>query len=126
VKDGDENIHTANERRLTEITDVTGGKLHTGREGGREGGFRKIGKRGIGKGLCVLKDAVDGSPLYPSPWSVSIASQEKTNAFSSPLPPLALFTLASKYIGVCFGEGKKGSGGGLPQVSGCKGNLIRS
>lgn len=31
VKDGDEDIHTANERRLTEIIGPTGGKLHTGR-----------------------------------------------------------------------------------------------
>eukprot|EP00560_Eucampia_antarctica_P005943 CAMPEP_0197823576 /NCGR_PEP_ID=MMETSP1437-20131217/902_1 /TAXON_ID=49252 ORGANISM="Eucampia antarctica, Strain CCMP1452" /NCGR_SAMPLE_ID=MMETSP1437 /ASSEMBLY_ACC=CAM_ASM_001096 /LENGTH=469 /DNA_ID=CAMNT_0043422809 /DNA_START=54 /DNA_END=1463 /DNA_ORIENTATION=+ len=30
-KPGDEDIHTANERRLTEIIGVTGGKLHTGR-----------------------------------------------------------------------------------------------
>ena len=38
VKDGDEDIHTANERRLTEIIGATGGKLHTGRARGREGG----------------------------------------------------------------------------------------
>jgi len=31
VKPGDEDIHTANERRLTEIIGPTGGKLHTGR-----------------------------------------------------------------------------------------------
>mmetsp|Transcript_52740 Transcript_52740/g.58949 ORF Transcript_52740/g.58949 Transcript_52740/m.58949 type:complete len:471 (-) Transcript_52740:2295-3707(-) len=31
VKAGDEDIHTANERRLTEIIGATGGKLHTGR-----------------------------------------------------------------------------------------------
>mmetsp|Transcript_27565 Transcript_27565/g.57677 ORF Transcript_27565/g.57677 Transcript_27565/m.57677 type:complete len:469 (-) Transcript_27565:4832-6238(-) len=30
-KPGDEDIHTANERRLTEIIGATGGKLHTGR-----------------------------------------------------------------------------------------------
>jgi len=33
VKDGDEDIHTANERRLTEIIGPTGGKLHTGKAG---------------------------------------------------------------------------------------------
>jgi argininosuccinate lyase len=31
VKDGDEDIHTANERRLTEIIGPAGGKVHTGR-----------------------------------------------------------------------------------------------
>lgn len=31
IKAGDEDIHTANERRLTEIIGPTGGKLHTGR-----------------------------------------------------------------------------------------------
>jgi len=31
LKPGDEDIHTANERRLTEIVGKTGGKLHTGR-----------------------------------------------------------------------------------------------
>lgn len=31
IKAGDEDIHTANERRLTEIIGATGGKLHTGR-----------------------------------------------------------------------------------------------
>ena len=31
VKDGDEDIHTANERRLTELIGPVGGKLHTGR-----------------------------------------------------------------------------------------------
>lgn len=31
IKDGDEDIHTANERRLTEIIGAVGGKLHTGR-----------------------------------------------------------------------------------------------
>ena len=31
VKAGDEDIHTANERRLTEIVGSVGGKLHTGR-----------------------------------------------------------------------------------------------
>lgn len=31
VKPGDEDIHTANERRLTEIVGSVGGKLHTGR-----------------------------------------------------------------------------------------------
>lgn len=31
VKPGDEDIHTANERRLTELTGAVGGKLHTGR-----------------------------------------------------------------------------------------------
>jgi argininosuccinate lyase len=31
IKPGDEDIHTANERRLTEIVGTTGGKLHTGR-----------------------------------------------------------------------------------------------
>lgn len=31
VKEGDEDIHTANERRLTEIVGAVGGKLHTGR-----------------------------------------------------------------------------------------------
>jgi len=31
IKSGDEDIHTANERRLTEIIGPTGGKLHTGR-----------------------------------------------------------------------------------------------
>lgn len=31
LKPGDEDIHTANERRLTEIVGATGGKLHTGR-----------------------------------------------------------------------------------------------
>ena len=31
IKPGDEDIHTANERRLTEIIGPTGGKLHTGR-----------------------------------------------------------------------------------------------
>lgn len=31
LKSGDEDIHTANERRLTEIIGPTGGKLHTGR-----------------------------------------------------------------------------------------------
>ena len=30
-KDGDEDIHTANERRLTELIGPTGGKVHTGR-----------------------------------------------------------------------------------------------
>jgi len=31
IKQGDEDIHTANERRLTEIVGAVGGKLHTGR-----------------------------------------------------------------------------------------------
>lgn len=31
VKQGDEDIHTANERRLTEIIGPVAGKLHTGR-----------------------------------------------------------------------------------------------
>jgi argininosuccinate lyase len=31
VKDGDEDIHTANERRLTELVGKVGGKVHTGR-----------------------------------------------------------------------------------------------
>lgn len=31
VKPGDEDIHTANERRLTELVGPVGGKLHTGR-----------------------------------------------------------------------------------------------
>ena len=31
LQDGDEDIHTANERRLTELIGPTGGKLHTGR-----------------------------------------------------------------------------------------------
>jgi argininosuccinate lyase len=31
VKDGDEDIHTANERRLTELVGPVGGKVHTGR-----------------------------------------------------------------------------------------------
>ena len=31
VKSGDEDIHTANERRLTELIGPTGGKVHTGR-----------------------------------------------------------------------------------------------
>lgn len=31
VKPGDEDIHTANERRLTELIGAVGGKLHTGR-----------------------------------------------------------------------------------------------
>jgi argininosuccinate lyase len=30
IKGGDEDIHTANERRLTEIIGSAGGKLHTG------------------------------------------------------------------------------------------------
>lgn len=31
IKQGDEDIHTANERRLTELIGPVGGKLHTGR-----------------------------------------------------------------------------------------------
>lgn len=31
IKAGDEDIHTANERRLTELIGSVGGKLHTGR-----------------------------------------------------------------------------------------------
>lgn len=31
MKPGDEDIHTANERRLTELIGAVGGKLHTGR-----------------------------------------------------------------------------------------------
>ncbi len=31
IKQGDEDIHTANERRLTEFIGAVGGKLHTGR-----------------------------------------------------------------------------------------------
>ena len=31
IKQGDEDIHTANERRLTELVGSVGGKLHTGR-----------------------------------------------------------------------------------------------
>lgn len=31
IKQGDEDIHTANERRLSEIVGAVGGKLHTGR-----------------------------------------------------------------------------------------------
>ncbi|CAH0479819.1 unnamed protein product [Peronospora belbahrii] len=31
IKEGDEDIHTANERRLTELIGTVGGKLHTGR-----------------------------------------------------------------------------------------------
>lgn len=31
IKQGDEDIHTANERRLSEIIGSVGGKLHTGR-----------------------------------------------------------------------------------------------
>lgn len=32
LKDGDEDIHTANERRLTELIGSVGGKLHTGNQ----------------------------------------------------------------------------------------------
>jgi argininosuccinate lyase len=31
IRKGDEDIHTANERRLTELIGAVGGKLHTGR-----------------------------------------------------------------------------------------------
>ena len=31
IKQGDEDIHTANERRLSELVGSVGGKLHTGR-----------------------------------------------------------------------------------------------
>lgn len=31
IKQGDEDIHTANERRLSELIGAVGGKLHTGR-----------------------------------------------------------------------------------------------
>jgi len=31
IKQGDEDIHTANERRLSELIGSVGGKLHTGR-----------------------------------------------------------------------------------------------
>ena len=31
IKSGDEDIHTANERRLSELIGAVGGKLHTGR-----------------------------------------------------------------------------------------------
>ena len=31
IKSGDEDIHTANERRLSELIGSVGGKLHTGR-----------------------------------------------------------------------------------------------
>lgn len=31
IKSGDEDIHTANERRLSELVGPVGGKLHTGR-----------------------------------------------------------------------------------------------
>ena len=31
IKQGDEDIHTANERRLSELVGGVGGKLHTGR-----------------------------------------------------------------------------------------------
>ena len=31
IKSGDEDVHTANERRLTEVVGSVGGKLHTGR-----------------------------------------------------------------------------------------------
>ncbi len=31
IVSGDEDIHTANERRLTELIGAVGGKLHTGR-----------------------------------------------------------------------------------------------
>mmetsp|Transcript_42711 Transcript_42711/g.69659 ORF Transcript_42711/g.69659 Transcript_42711/m.69659 type:complete len:130 (-) Transcript_42711:2-391(-) len=37
IKDGDEDIHTANERRLTELIGSVGGKLHTGRSRNDQG-----------------------------------------------------------------------------------------
>ena len=53
IKSGDEDIHTANERRLSELIGATGGKLHTGRSrndqvggGRRAGGAGWRGRRG--------------------------------------------------------------------------------
>lgn len=45
VQTGDEDIHTANERRLTEIIGPVGGKLHTGRSRNDQVILRGIRKR---------------------------------------------------------------------------------
>jgi argininosuccinate lyase len=47
IKAGDEDIHTANERRLTELIGAVGGKLHTGRS-------RNDQVRGRSSGSCWL------------------------------------------------------------------------
>ena len=44
TKDGDEDIHTANERRLTEIIGGAGGKLHTGKDIQLIGGRLHVGR----------------------------------------------------------------------------------
>lgn len=41
IKQGDEDIHTANERRLTELVGSVGGKLHTGRSRNDQVGVRQ-------------------------------------------------------------------------------------
>ena len=55
IKQGDEDIHTANERRLTELVGAVGGKLHTGRSRNDQVGLMWLvqGREGS-KGSTIL------------------------------------------------------------------------
>lgn len=55
IKAGDEDIHTANERRLTELIGAVGGKLHTGRS--RNDQVGSAGQHTTGQDLCIRAPA---------------------------------------------------------------------
>jgi len=56
IKAGDEDIHTANERRLTEIVGAVGGKLHTGRS--RNDQVATDTRLWLYKELCQIRQAL--------------------------------------------------------------------
>lgn len=67
IKAGDEDIHTANERRLTEMIGAVAGKLHTGRSRNDQVCYARSGARVFGKeeGACfqwyqILKNGTYG------------------------------------------------------------------
>lgn len=68
IKQGDEDIHTANERRLTELVGTVGGKLHTGRSRNDQvmhtSTWEQQGWPGLPQGTCVLLTQ-EGSPTAP-------------------------------------------------------------
>lgn len=57
IKQGDEDIHTANERRLSELIGALGGKLHTGRSRNDQVRVRVFGGRAQGP-WCARKGAI--------------------------------------------------------------------
>lgn len=74
VKPGDEDIHTANERRLSELIGATGGKLHTGRSRNDQVGW--LGGRQAGRVVAsCCTGCVNGSVRcghLDMPWHLSL------------------------------------------------------